>query len=149
MHRRFSTPVVDESEADFLYVELDTRAVARCFGQCAPLPRGNVELDRDVLRSTVVDWLIATVKSFARRRSYPSLILALALIRHDYEKNILNKAAMEVMKDDVIVMGIERATWDSEDRIKHFRQVPYPSLLHADPESSLGEWQLSRKRETL
>ena len=155
MSQRFSTSSAggsaNDTEADFIYIPLDTRAVARCFGSCPALVGHTQEgFDRHALRRTLVDWITATVSSLSARRSYPSFILALALIRHDYEGNILNQKAMGVIKDDVVVLGIEQATWETTERLHHFRQVPYPSWFHVESHStSIGEWQLSRKRETL
>lgn len=122
------TPV-DLASADFLYLSIDTRSLARCFGGCRGLTVP--KLDRREFQKEVVEWMMETVTAHRGRRNYPSLVLALALIDHDYEFNILSEASQEVMRDDVVVLGIERYPWNTKDSLKYFEQVPYPSVLHS------------------
>lgn len=141
--------------ADFIYVALDTRQIARCFGGCrgqSTIP----DLDRKAFRIETVDWLMETITSLKNRRSYPSLILALSLIDHDYEYNILTEKSQEIIRDDLIVLGIERNPWTTHDTLKYFEQVPYPSTLHLpthdtieaenEAKKKLSKWAQERER---
>ncbi|ORY69443.1 exostosin family-domain-containing protein [Leucosporidium creatinivorum] len=144
-------------EADFLFLSLDTRAVARCLATCRYRDDLPPTLDRAKIKSQVRDWMLDVVQSNRRRRSYPAFVLSLALIDHDYESNILSMEMQEAIKDDVVVLGIERAPWETEDKLSSFEQMPYPSTMHLllrrDEEqtglSGLGEWQLGQDRKYL
>lgn len=87
------------------------------------------------------------------RRAHPSLILTLALIDHDYEGNVLRKEVEFVLRDTAVVVGIERAPWESEDQLKWFEGAPYPSAFHLKAEvgarERLRQWLESRDRSYL
>ncbi|ORY69455.1 exostosin family-domain-containing protein [Leucosporidium creatinivorum] len=144
-------------EADFLFLSLDTRAVARCLATCRYRDDLPPTLDRTKIKSQVGEWILEVVESNRGRRSYPSLVLSLALIDHDYESNILSMEMQEGIKDDVVVLGIERAPWETEDKLSAFEQMPYPSTMHLplrrDEQQSglsdLGEWQCGQDRKYL
>lgn len=148
------------SSADYIYIALDTRAIARCFGGCRNLPTILENgLDRKAFKIETVDWLLETVVSLRHRRNYPSIILALSLIDHDYEYNILSEKSQDVMRDDLITLGIERNPWTTKDSLKWFEQVPYPSTLHLpfynsvemekEGRRKLADWTKSREKTFL
>lgn len=122
-------PILSD-EADFLFLALDTRAVARCLASCPHRDALPPTLDRSELKTRVREWLLDTVHWERGRRPYPSVLLSLALIDHDYEGTTFSEQAQEVLKDEVVVLGIERAPWETEDKLHWFEQMPYPSTLH-------------------
>lgn len=143
--------------ADFLFLSLDTRAVARCLTTCRHRDDFPPSLDRAEIKSQVREWIIDVVQSYRGRRPYPSLVLSLALIDHDYESNLLSMEMQEALKEEVVVLGIERAPWETEDLLSAFEQMPYPSTMHLPLRregqqmelSGLGGWQLNQDRNYL
>lgn len=105
-----------------------------------------------------MEWILETVDFFRFRRSYPSLIMSLALIDHDYEKSILAERLQRVM-GEMIVLGIEREPWETKNTLKYFEQMPYPSVFHLqvresrveelEVEKELRKWAISRERKFL
>lgn len=146
-------PLSTPSSADFLFLSLDTLEIARCIQACRHAGALPTSLDRKALNQSITDWLVSTVEANRGRRSYPSIILSLSLIDHDYEENLLAEDVQEVIKDDVVVLGIERKPWQTVDKLSTFFQMPYPSTMHlplrALPQSDLGDWQLAQNRSYL
>lgn len=140
-------------QADFIFLALDTRTVARCLASCPHRDEFPTSFDRNAVKSDLRSWLLNTVGANRGRRSYPSLVLSLALIDHDYESNILDKRVQESIKDEVVVLGIEREPWDTEDKLAAFEQCPYPSTMHLplqaadEGPSPLADWQLKRRQD--
>ena len=149
-----STPVPTLDSADFLFLNIDTYQLAHCCASCpasAALPK---TLDRHTIRRAVTAWLTAFLATHGdRRTSYPSLVLSLALIDHDYEGNILRDDSEKHLRSKVVVVGIERAPWESEDRLDWFEGAPYPSAFHLPPEPGAQEkarnWLSTRDRKYL
>lgn len=149
-----TTPIED---ADFLFLALDTRLLVHCVTNCRHKDELPPTIDRHQLKHQINDWLLDTVHEHRGRRPYPSLVLSLALIDHDYEGSILSNHVQEGIKDDVVVLGIEREPWETEDKLSAFEQMPYPSnmhlpLRHASKEtgsSELCEWQLKQEKQYL
>lgn len=85
--------------------------------------------------------------------------MTLALIDHDYEKNILAERLQRVMKEEMIVLGIEREPWETKNTLEYFEQMPYPSVFHLNlkdsrneelgVEKELRDWAISRERKFL
>ncbi|KAM0750971.1 hypothetical protein T439DRAFT_380794 [Meredithblackwellia eburnea MCA 4105] len=142
------------NSSDFVYLNIDTAKFARC-SSCAhreSLP--TKEFSQDVT-SALVTWVNDTVTELRTRRTYPSLVLSLALIDHDYEKSILKPKMEELMKDYVVVLGIEREPWAAPNKLRWFRQMPYPAAFHLDRSKGedsqkrrevIANWLLGRER---
>lgn len=140
-----NTSLTTLDSADFVYIAVDTRQIARCFGGCRGLT-SIPNLDRKSFKIEIVDWLMETIASLKNRRNYPSIILSLSLIDHDYEYNILSEKSQEVVRDDLIVLGIERNPWTTHDSLKYFEQVPYPSTLHLPFYDTISKEKEGRKK---
>ena len=143
-----------------LPISLDTTLLARCIASCSHSELLPPRLDRSQIKRTVVAWLVATVAEHGKRRLYPSLILALGLVDHDYEGSILKRSVEQKIKDDVVVVGIEREPWDSENELRWFTQMPYPSVFSLPlaatqaqdargTRETLAMWLLSQERTFL
>lgn len=141
-------------KADFIFLSLDAREVAFCFSTCAPPSADLPPFDRDALKHNLNTWLIKTVDEHRGRRPYPSLVLSLAYPDRHCASNILSEDVLEALKDDVVVLGVERSSLESEVRLSAYEQMPYPSALHLPLRqaskqariSDLGKWQLKQNR---
>ncbi|KAL8281043.1 hypothetical protein RQP46_006722 [Phenoliferia psychrophenolica] len=142
-----------QATADFLFLNLDTYLLAHCCASCPASASLPPSLDRHVIRRAVTSFLQAFVTAHGTRRDYPSLVLSLALIDHDYEGNVLREDTEKKLRDKVIVTGIERAPWESVDRLKWFEGAPYPSAFHLgtgpDQLAKARTWLDTRKRQYL
>ncbi|KAM0755340.1 hypothetical protein T439DRAFT_351134 [Meredithblackwellia eburnea MCA 4105] len=111
----FPNPPTLPDDADFLLIDVDTHALGRCI-LCArreylPTPTHHQQIVLEVVK-----WLRDTIEYLRDRRSYPSLILTLGFIDHLYEGNILNQEMEDLMKESVVVLGIEREPWFAPNR---------------------------------
>ncbi|KAK4701053.1 hypothetical protein P7C70_g5184, partial [Phenoliferia sp. Uapishka_3] len=120
-------PTLDS--ADFVLLSLDTAIFARCVSSCSHPDRLPEALSRGDISRKAVAWILEVVAQHGRRRDYPSLILALGRIDHDYERNLLVSRVQKAVKDFLVVVGIEREPWDAADELEWVAQMPYPSIF--------------------
>ncbi|KAK4702927.1 solute carrier family 35 (UDP-sugar transporter), member A1/2/3, partial [Phenoliferia sp. Uapishka_3] len=101
---------------------------------------------------------------------YPRIIIPVATIRSNLERQLFSPELMEEIKDSVIVVSIEGAPKSHKEAMKYMIDVPYPSAFHlselvtrqSDPEvngvhaskirkekSSVGQYFLHQDRPFL
>ncbi|GAA5863328.1 hypothetical protein JCM1840_007489 [Sporobolomyces johnsonii] len=61
---------------------------------------------------------------------YPRIILPIAPVRSQLERNVLTPEIMDEIRDSVILVSIENAPKTHQERMKYLIDVPYPTAFH-------------------
>ncbi|KAI5481071.1 UDP-galactose translocator, glycosyltransferase family 47 protein [Pseudohyphozyma bogoriensis] len=124
-------PLLGQSAPDFIYLPVLSQLYSN------PWNCDNVDL-ADAIRQTTA--YIRQIVASVGPTSYPRIILPVATIRSNLERELFTPELMEEIKDSVVMVSIENAPKSYKEGMKYMIDVPYPTPFHL---SELGTPEFS------
>ncbi|KAM0751822.1 hypothetical protein T439DRAFT_342743 [Meredithblackwellia eburnea MCA 4105] len=116
-----NVPLLSSPAPDFIYLPILSQLYSNPWGcQDPDLIEGIKQTTRYIRQ--IVDSVGAT--------EYPRIILPVATIRSNLERELFKPELMEELKDSVIVVSIEGAPKSYKEGMKYLIDVPYPTSFH-------------------
>ncbi|KAL8280688.1 hypothetical protein RQP46_007011 [Phenoliferia psychrophenolica] len=116
-----SVPLLDTPSPDFIYLPIMSQMYSNPWGCQEP------DLVEAIKQTTnYIRQIVATVGP----TEYPRIILPVATIRSNLEKELFLPELMEELKDSVVVVSIEGAPKSYMEGMKYMLDVPYPTSFH-------------------
>ncbi|GAA5974127.1 hypothetical protein JCM11641_003450 [Rhodosporidiobolus odoratus] len=140
-----SVPLLSTPSPDFIYLPVLSQIWANPWGCNAP------ELLDGIRRTT--QYMRDLAASVGQTR-YPRIVVPIATIRSNLEREVFTPEIMEELKDSVVLVSIENAPKTHKEGMKYLIDVPYPTAFHlsASPlgtKPSLGDQFLHAERPYL
>ncbi|GAA5863321.1 hypothetical protein JCM1840_007486 [Sporobolomyces johnsonii] len=138
-------PLLSTPSPDFIFLPVLSQIWSNPWGCSAPELLDGIRQTSQYLRDIVA--------SVGETR-YPRIILPIAPVRSQLERDILTPELMDEIKDSVIVVSIENAPKTHQERMKYLIDVPYPTGFHlstsaAGAKPSIGDHILHADRPYL
>ncbi|GAA5902970.1 hypothetical protein JCM6882_009659 [Rhodosporidiobolus microsporus] len=116
-----SVPLLSTPSPDFIFLPVLSQIWSNAWGCTAP------ELLEGIRRMT--QYLRDMSASVGETR-YPRVVVPIATIRSNLERDIFTPEVMEELKDSVVLVSIENAPKTHKEGMKYLIDVPYPTSFH-------------------
>ncbi|BGP13220.1 hypothetical protein JCM10213_005010 [Rhodosporidiobolus nylandii] len=116
-----SVPLLATPSPDFIYLPVLSQLWSNPWGCSAP------ELVDGIKRTT--QYMRDLAASVGQTR-YPRIVLPIATIRSNLERDVFTPGVMEEIQDSVVLVSIENAPKTYKEGMKFTIDVPYPTAFH-------------------